>query len=131
MAFRSWTNRRWTRVRYTYDPEERYALTGSVTLWTFHKETRIVERFTAQCIVAGVDSQTVVAAVGETLPTVYIPTGSEGGSSGGAADTWDSLSGTNGWTVQVPDIEDIPGGTRVTVTWQRATEFADASGVST
>jgi len=131
MAFNSWTNRRWIRVRYTYDPEERYAISGDTAVWTFQRQTRTAERLTARCDVAGVDSQTVLADIGETLPDVYIPTGAEGGGSDSSGLTLDSLSGSSGWTEQAPEVEDVPGGTRVTVTWARIGEFADVSGAST
>lgn len=101
MSFKTWTNRRWIRTKYTYAYEEK-------NVW-WNEYERNVERITARAETQAADSQTVKGDLTSTLPTIYL--------GGGGTDT---LSGTTGWTVKTPAIEDTGGGNmRVTVTWER------------
>ncbi len=110
--FPVWADRRWLRVRYTFTEEREQRISSSGGTLVVSEKARDVERMTAVCHVAGVDSQTVLGDLSSTLPTIYIP--------GGGTDS----ASSSGWTFQSPEVEDGPGPvSHVTCTWERTTEW--------
>ena len=116
MSFPAFASARWIRQRYSYSEEFSNRISQpsppDLVISPWH---RYVERMTAHLFCAGVDSDTVRAAITSTLPTIYIPGGGT-----------DNGSGASDWTTQQPEIIDIDGGnSEVVCTWEKTTAWVE------